>query len=211
MLLILSILASFTTNLIIIIVFGYYLLRLRAREKHIKEKEHGIDNTYHHVVDEALSQERKILSDATSEADQIITGAQYLNNTSRDEVNHAIKQLVTDIQKEGQLITQTFTSEYTGSLKQLTLQSLTEFHTVMTGMEQGLKKQIADFHTSLLPQIEKELETYKQERIKQIDQTVMNIIQKASQEIFNRSLSVGDHQNIVTDALEKAKKEGVFE
>lgn len=211
MLLTLSILVTITTDIVIVIAFTYYLLKIQKKEKTLKEKETTIDTNYHHVVDEALSKERKILDDATTEADQIITGAQYLTHASRDEVTQAIKQLVLDIEKEGHVITQTFTSEYTGSLKQLTMQSLNEFHTVMTGMEQGLKKQIADFHTSLLPQVEKELDTYKQERIKQIDQTVMNIIQKASQEIFNRSLSVGDHQNIVTEALEKAKKEGVFD
>ena len=211
MLLTLSILVSFATDLILVLAFSFYFLNLKKREKQIKEKENAIDNNYHHVVDQALSKERKILEDATNEADQIITDAQYLTHISRDEVNNAIKQLVTDIEKEGHTITQTFTSEYAGSLKQLTMQSLNEFHTVMTGMEQGLKKQIADFHQNLLPGVEKELEIYKQERMKQIDQTVMNIIQKASQEIFNRSLSVGDHQNIVTESLEKAKKEGLFD
>jgi len=66
-------------------------------------------------------------------------------------------------------------------------------------------------YNPLIPEIEKELETYKQQRMKSIDQTVMTIIQKASQEIFNKSLSAGDHQSIVIDALEKAKKEGVFD
>ena len=211
MLLTLSILITVTIDLLIVMFIGYYFLRLKSKEERIQKKEQAADTTYHHVVDEALSKERQILQDATMQADQIITDSQYLSHSSKEDVDNAIKQLVLDIQEEGKKITQTFTSEYTGSMKQLTMQSLNEFHTVMTGMEMGLKKQIADFHQNLLPDIEKELETYKQERIKHIDQTVMNIIQKASQEIFNRSLSVGDHQTIVTDALERAKKEGVFD
>ena len=211
MLLILSICFTFTTDLILLGLITYYILHLRAQEKRMLKKEHAIDENYHHVVDEALSKERKILDDATDEADQIITDANYLSDSSKKEVNQAVKDLVADISKEADTITKSFTSEYTGSLKQLTMQSLTEFHTVMTGMQTGLKQQITTFHQSMLPQIEQELQTYKQEKMKSIDQTVMSIIQKAAQEIFNKSLSVGDHQSIVTDALEKAKKEGVFD
>lgn len=211
MLLTLSLLFTIGSNILIFSLVGYYLLKLRERERALIKKEQATDENYHHVVDDAVTKERKILEDATHEADQIITGAKYISDTSQTEVNQAIKAVVSDIHKEAETITRTFTSEYTGSLKQLTMQSLTEFHTVMTGMQTGLQKQIADFHQSLLPEIQKELEIYKQERMKSIDQTVMNIIQKASQEIFNKSLSVGDHQSIVTDALEKAKKEGVFD
>ena len=211
MLLTLSLLVVIATNIVIFIIVGYYIHELRAREKKVLQKEHATDENYHHIVDEALSKERKILEDATQEADQIIAGADYISHTSKEDIDDAIKEFVAEIHKEAESITRSFTSEYSGSLKQLTLESLNEFHTVMTGMQTGLKQQIADFHTSLLPEIEKELETYKQQRMKSIDQTVMTIIQKASQEIFNKSLSAGDHQSIVIDALEKAKKEGVFD
>ena len=39
---------------------------------------------------------------------------------------------------------------------------------------------------------------------------VIAIIQKASQEILNKSLSLDDHRQLITEALEKAKNEGLF-
>jgi len=208
MLLTLSILATLAC---IFIFLAYSFISLRSREKQVEKKENAIDSNYHHVVDDALSKERKILDDATQEADQIITGAQYLTHNSKEEVHDAIRSLVADIQKEGATIAHTFTSEYTNSLNTLSGQSLAQFQTIMTTLESGLKKQIQDFHQSLLPQVEKELQEYKKARMQQIDAAVVTIVQKASQEIFNKSLPLADHQNIVIESLEKAKKEGVFD
>jgi hypothetical protein len=79
------------------------------------------------------------------------------------------------------------------------------------GLGVDLQKQIKDFHESLLPGLEKELEIYKQVRFKQADQTITEVVQKVAQEILNKSLTVSDHQAIMLEALEKAKKEGVFD
>lgn len=201
----------FATDFLIVLFALYYLFRLRSREKNIEKKEHLIDSNYHHVVDEALSKERKILDDATVEADQIITGAQYLTHSSKEEVNHAIAALVSDIQKEGGTIAKSFATEYSTALQKLSSTSLNEFQTIMLALQMDLKKQIQDFHQTLLPAIEKELDEYKKARMVQIDKAVLDIIQKASQEIFNKSISITDHQAAVIQSLEKAKKEGVFD
>jgi vacuolar-type H+-ATPase subunit H len=203
--------STIVTNIVILLFALYYSLQLRQRESRLEKKEQRVDTDYHHVVDEALSQERQILGDATTEADKIITGAQYINHNARQEIDAAIKVLVQDIQKEAATITNSFTSEYSSSLKQLTSQSLTDFQSVMKQLQLDLQQQIKTFHESLLPEVEKELESYKQTRMKAIDSGVVNIVQKASQEIFNRSLSLRDHQELLMQALEKAKKEGVFD
>lgn len=202
---------SYLTDLAILVFFGYYFLRLRQREKRVERKEHAADDSFHHVVDDALSKERQILDDATTEANQIITGAQYVNRASKDSVSAAIQSLIADIQKEEAAITHTFVSEFTASLKQITTDSLAQTQTVMGQLHTDLQKQVKEFHETLLPEVEKELETYKQERLKVIDQTVTAIVQHASQEIFNKTLSLTDHQALVTESLEKAKKEGVFD
>lgn len=207
----LFVVTTYLADFLIFIAAFYYLTKLHQREKRVERKENAIDENYHHVVDDALSKERQILTDATKEATEIISGAQALTDSSRDSINHAVKVIVSDIQKEGSAIAQAFSTEYSTSLKKLTSDSLTEFQTVMTTLQTDLKQQIHDFHDSLLPEVERELEKYKQARISQIDKTVMSITQKASQDIFNKAIPLSDHQQLVIDALEKAKKEGVFD
>jgi hypothetical protein len=202
---------TLATNILILIFLIYYIFSLRTREKKLEIQEDAVDTDYHHVVNEALNKERAILTDATSEADQIIKGANYLSNASKQEVSNAIRTLVLEIQKEGQIISQAFSSEYTSSLKGLSQQSLNEFQVIMTTLQNDLKKQINEFHITLMPQVEKELEAYKQTRLKEIDKAVTDIIQKASQDLFNKTISTTDHQNLIIQSLEKAKKEGVFD
>jgi vacuolar-type H+-ATPase subunit H len=202
---------TYVADFLVFIAAGYYLTRLHQKETRLEKKEKAIDENYHHVVDDALSKERQILTDATDEATQIISHAQSLTQASQDSVNQAVKAVVSEIHKEGTAISQAFTADYSSSLKKVTTDSLTEFQTTMTTLQTDLKKQIHEFHDSLLPEVEKELARYKQARIEQIDKTVLAITQKAAQDILNKAIPLSEHQQLVIDALEKAKKEGVFD
>lgn len=205
-------------DLVIINFAAYYLLKvhrkeknLQARETELKIKEGKIDTNYHQVVDDALTKERKILEDATAEADHIIVDAEYINKATKDAVNEALQKMTIDIQKEAFDTARTFMDSYQVSLKQLVLQSLTGFQNTVKGLENDMQQQLKEFHETLLPKMEKELEEYKQSRIGQTDQMVIRVVQKASQELLNKNLSLDDHQKLVIESLEKAKKEGVFD
>ena len=202
---------TLASSIFIFVFVFYYIITLRDREKRVEKKENAIDSDYHHVVDEALSKERKIIEDATSEADQIIKQSQFLNQSSKQEIDNAIKAVVAEIQKEGGAIANDFTKEYSISLKSLSGESLKEFQNIMNQLQADLKKQNKNFQDTLIPEIEKEIEEYKKTRMQEIDKTVNEIVQKAAQEILNKSMSLSDHQNVVIQSLEKAKKEGVFE
>ena len=62
----------------------------------------------------------------------------------------------------------------------------------------------------MLPNMEKEIEAYKQARFKEAEAMVTKIVQKVSQEVLNKAINIEDHEKLVVDALEKAKKEGIF-
>ncbi len=238
-------------GLLTIVFVSHYFFKFRAKEKKLEEKESKIDTDYHHVVDNALAKERKILDDATHEANQIITGAQYVNHASQEaasqalqkmvadiqrdasdtakSVDQALQKMVTDMHKEVLETTHEFMSSYQTSLDKLANRSLNDFQTVSKdtegdlqktlkdfqdiakGLEGDLQKQMKEFHENLLPKLEKELDEYKQNRIKEAEQTIKQVIQKASQEILNKSISLADHEKLVIDSLEKAKTEGAFE
>ena len=207
----LVLLALMIPHLILFVVFGYYMLKLRAKEKNLEVKEGKIDANYHQVVDSALSKERKILEDAIAEAGEIIAGAQYINKESRGVIAEALQKMTVDIQKEAADTAHNFTSNYQVSLRQLSLQSLAGFQEVVKSLREDLKKEIVMFHETLLPKMEKELEEYKKARLEQADKMVVRIIQSVSQELLSKTISIEDHQKLVTDALERAKKEGAFE
>lgn len=202
---------SFMLNLVIVIFVIYYLAKLRAKEKLLSQKEIKVDTNYHHIVDDALAKERKILDDATTEASEIITNAQFINSSSKQAVDHALAKMMQDIQNDTVTATRDFKSSYAASLQQIAHASLTDFQNVTKALHTDLEQQIKVFHDTLLPGLQKELDEYKSARMKQAEQTITRVVQEVAQDILNKSISFEDHQKLLTESLDKAKKEGVFE
>jgi hypothetical protein len=201
---------SIVTNLAILIIAGYYILKLKKKDEKLSRKEGRIDSSYRKIVTEALNKEKSILTNATDEADQIILDTELLKKSTEDAVNEALKKMVEEIQKESIATASSFMNEYSASLRELSTSSLTDFQNVAKGLEGDLQKQIKDFRENLLPNMEKEFAEYKLSRMKQAEETITEIIQKASLEIFNKSISIEDHHKLLIESLEKAKVEGVL-
>jgi F0F1-type ATP synthase membrane subunit b/b' len=202
---------SITADLVLFLFVGSYMMKLYAREKELEKREKKIDSEYHQVVDDALSKERKILDDATSEANQIIAETEFVSQTSKDSIDAALAQMKKDIQNETNTAAHQFRESYQHELKKLTDQSLTDFQNISKEMQDSLHKQVSEFHNTMLPALEKELEEYKQTRIKQTEQMIKGIIQKVSQQVLNKTISTDDHQKLLIDSLDKAKREGIFD
>src|SRR5258708_18402115 len=114
-------------------VFGfiwYYLWEMRGKEKVIEEERKKTDTDYHHVVDEALAKERKILDDATSEATQIISKTEFLTNESKTSLDQALQKMEGEVETEVDSASHEFTKTYSSSLQKLATQSLSEFQTI---------------------------------------------------------------------------------
>ena len=201
---------TIASDIFVFLFVIYFFVEFRTKEKEIKIREKKIDTDYHQVVDTALSRERKILDDATQEAEQIISSTKYVSEHSKSLIDQTLQTLAEDIQKHVATSGQEFNSSYQASLKQVSDQSLNEFKTVLSGMEQELQNNIKRFNEVLLPNLEKEIAEYKKARLDQAEQEVVQIVQKVSQEVFNKSLPLSDHQNLVIESFEKAKREGIF-
>ncbi len=203
--------ASYVLNLIVVIFIFYYLLKLRSKEKTVEQKENSIDTNYHHIVDEALAKERKIIDDAAAEASQIISQAQHVNTNSKQTIDQAIEKLIHDAQANTSTAAQDFKSSYAASLQQVAHASLTDFQNITKELQTDLQKQMQDFHNTLLPGMQKELEEYKKSRMQQAEQAITRVVQQVSQDVLNKAIPFEDHQKLMIAALDKAKKEGMFD
>lgn len=202
---------SLTADLVLFLFVGSYMMKLYSREKELEKREKKADTEYHQVVDDALSKERRILEDATTEANQIISETEFVSQASKDSIDAALDQMKKDIQNETQAAAHNFRTSYQHELQKLTNQSLHDFQNISKELQDALHKQVSEFHTSMLPALEKELDSYKQARIKQTEQMIKGIIQKVSQDVLSKSISLDDHQKLLIDSLDKAKREGMFD
>lgn len=201
---------TLTANLSTFIFIAYYLVTLHAREKEAEKKQKKIDSEYHHVVDEALSKERQIIGDATSEADKILMETQLLSDSSQSSVDQALAALMADLKKDSATAAETYRNAYRDSLKNITDQSLRDFQTLSQEMHAGLQKQVTAFHEAMLPTLEKELAAYKETRMQETEALIKQIVQQVTREMLSKTLSMEDHEKVLIASLEKAKQKGLF-
>jgi vacuolar-type H+-ATPase subunit H len=203
-------LISLGANVLVILFILTYFLRSGKKEKNLQTKQLQQDNEYHQVIDDAMSKEREIISDAKSEAETIIHDAKIETQQAQETIDQALAGLTDKIEQSSIDESAQMLNDYSETLKKLTATTLTDFANITRGLEGDMQKQVTEFRNTLLPNLEKELETYKALRIKQSEETISQIVKKVAQEVLNKSLSMEDHQKLVLDALDKAKAEGVF-
>jgi hypothetical protein len=73
--------------------------------------------------------------------------------------------------------------------------------------EDSLSEQISRLVTEARDEIEK----YKKDRIENIDKAVSEKVENISREVLTRAIRIEEHEELVWDALEGAKNEGLFE
>jgi F0F1-type ATP synthase membrane subunit b/b' len=211
-------LATFIADSVVIFLVVYFIGKITKREKQLEErerelakKEGKIDIDYHQIVDNALTKERKILEDAIAQAKTIIANTQYVSQNSKQIIDRALQEMVIDIKKDSDEIGRQFIDNYKYFLNKVSATSLTDFQNIAKQFGVNLDGQIREFSKTLLPNLEKEIAGYKQERLKGVDKIVEAIVQKVAQKALNKSIPVSDHNNLILEALERAKKEGIFD
>jgi len=220
---------SLCADLAVLLFVAYYFLKFNTKEKDFEKKENKADREYHEIVDDALTKERKIIDDATHAADQIITGAHYVNKETKQEVYDALQKMGIDIRKETEKVASDFLLSYQHALRGISDQSLTgykdstatlgrdlekeitQFHETTLGLQTDMQKRIKEFHEKRLTELQKELDEYKRTSLTQAHEQIANIVRDASQEVLNKSISLEEHQKLVIDAFEKAKTKGAFD
>lgn len=199
------------SDTLIFLFVGVYFWKLHRREKELEKQEKKVDAQYHQVIDNALTRERKILDDAVAQAESIIKNTQYISHSSKQTLDQTLEHMASELQNHALDTAKQFTQSYQSTLQHVSEQSLSSFQHASDGLEAGMQKQIQQFQSSLVPIMQKELDAYKQARMKEIDQQVNGVVQKVSQAVLNKSIPASDHQQLILEALEKSKQQGVFD
>lgn len=207
-----------TINLMVLSVLGFYIWslnkekkRLEKREKELIQKESLVASGYQQIIDRALNEERKIVQDTSKHATDILTNTQLVSNTSKQSLDTALQKITADIQNQANSSSSDYLTKYKSSLNEVSTKSLTDFQNYLKQFESDMQKQMKDFRSSLLPQIQNELENYKKEKFREADKKVDEVVRKVAEKVLNKTLSSEDHQKLIIDSLERARKEGVFD
>ncbi len=214
--------------IVIILVGVFYTYYLHHKEKRIKEEMRDIDKKVTSVTEEAHFRAKMIIIHAVQKAQEVLSQTEYLKN----DLTHEARQKVQDM---AETYLQSFKSD-AGEAGEAYKKTLHDIHTkfledekmISQEMQQIQKQEIESFKNTLKgnavtaggylqkkvdTEFEKakgEIENYKQEKIRQINKSIDELAMKLAREVLGKSISLEDHQKLIVEALEKAKREGLF-
>lgn len=180
------------------------------------------------IKESAQKKATEIIDDARNKALSLIVDANSLQEGSKQIVSEGIRmaslsyiaifkkvadQMFRRYQKELESLKNINIKNIENISKDITNTSLAE----LGDFRQILKQETFDSQKIVEQKIEeeyqttlKELQLYKQEKLKKLDNEIYNIIEKISTLAIRKSLSLEDHEELVIDALNKAKEEKIL-
>ncbi len=171
-----------------------------------------------HIIEKAKRKSEDLLTQSVKEAELIISQTESF----RDDLQKSLRE---DVAFQAQQFSQKY-QELLPELKEYYHKGIDEqLQTFKTSLNEltlelskSLKEQVNQIHEILKDQAQKELnviqeqiQEYKKQKLTAIDQTVKEIVKKASLKILGKAISTSDHEKLIINSLEQAKKEGIFE
>lgn len=201
---------------LIIATLAYFLYAYWKETKIIDTEEETL-SAYQRIIRQAHQQARDIIKQASSQAKHILTDTQFIKS-------HAAKELDRDMAKEAAAILQS----YQEALEQVTQEAVAEMKNAANSINQvgtnevdayreSLKKELVVHKDALdkmvadeFAKARSEVEAYKKDQMGKVDKAVSKVVVTIVEKVLGRMISTEDHEELVLQALEQAKKDGLF-
>lgn len=202
--------------------------RIFKKEEEFEKKEENVLKDYNAVLHRARRKARDILTRATDESVRIYRQTDMTNEKIIEELDHILQESVVSHIKSFNHVSETFITEYKQAMTTMQEELI---HSSQTKIERAQKESDETLNTytsslqkkfGSLPEsfekkiqetfstIDKQAEEYKKMQLKKIDDSIGTIVMDTYQEILSKNITLSVHTDLVVEALEKAKKEGIF-
>jgi hypothetical protein len=169
------------------------------------------------IIDEANNQAMDIISKAT------LTAA-TASDSFKDNLSHTSSAQIKEFEKA----TSDFTALYFQVLQDLKTKNIEVFQNLSKDIETNTVDEIKGFKESMqklttLSQneikkkidadyeiIKTEIENHRKERMQRVDSEIYGLLEKISKLVLGKALSLSEHEDLIKESVEKAKKEGIF-
>ena len=205
---------------------SYYqvLRKMILREKRYDELFRDVDEKGIDLLENARKKSAGIIEEATQKAQEIINQSQSLNNDSRKMLDEALESMIKYQISFFEKASQDFLEEYKKELNSLRNRTVEIASSASKDIEADTLKEVDDYEKILQKEtidsqkivegkieedysrIQKEVSQYKDQMLKKIDEEIYGILETVSKEAIGKSISLTQHEELIIDALEKAKK-----
>jgi len=213
-----------------ILTAGFLLIRsIYKKEKEFEKKREVEFADYDKVLSEAHIKAEHIVQDASEEATKLSREGDEFTKHVNQNLDTAFEEI---IKKNLDLLTsssQDFFTSYQSYLQSVKGKYEQELDTLITktqalteqdflrlqeeirqrtsSSQNGLSKQMEDEFTKT----QMEIHEYKKHKLREVNDSIEKLIMKVAEEVLGQTISFAQHQQLILDAFEKAKKEGMFD
>jgi vacuolar-type H+-ATPase subunit H len=202
--------------ILLVVVISLYLATVK---KYFNLKEGKLEETDPQVLlRQAQEKAQKILNEAQQDARETIANAKTYLDVNQNLVSKELQNATQIYAKKYEqilLATQDQILKMIRTIPEDTKKSLlTEINTIRSRMEEEVNKatqEAKSLVTGAYKRAEIEVDEYKNERMRQIDESIVMILKEVARKVLAKEISQEEHEKLVIKALEEAKRQGVFE
>jgi len=205
-----------------------YLLYRYNRDRYGESAYEDIYKNRAKIIEEAREKANKILSDAENRANEIIYNSEYIKTDFVKNLESSLATLENSALKVFKDTSSEFYTKYKELLDRENKENLEKIHQTFDAIKKISEAQLEEFSknlkkesldsqvfisTKIQEQIEamnKEIEEYKEKYLSLINQSISSLIEKVAERVIGRSLTTQDHEKLVLEAFEEAKKDTVL-
>ncbi len=208
-----------------IAVFIYSILK---KEHEFQEKEKETFQQYKRILKKAHTQARSLLETTSAASQELWTETKATNEDLTENLDKVLQTMaqkhIETMSKQAQLLQNDYKNKVTqmqNQIDQNTEQMIQNAQKDITGQVAQFSQVLIKNATSseetinkktqeLLLAVENEITEYKKQRLAKIEADVSQIVQKTYQEVLHTSIPEDIQQQLILEALEKAKQEGIL-
>lgn len=209
-----------------IALFIYTVLK---KEHEFQEKQKRTFTEYEDIIKKAHDEAKQLLEKTMSASQHLLTEAKSTNENMEKDFDKVLQTIaqrqIEALNKEAGVMNKGYQDKV--SRMESTIDQNTQ--AMIQGAESTLQNQLTNFtqtlmaHTTkseqmvnektqeLLTEVQEQVELYKQEKMAKVDQAILELIQKTYKDILSKSIPPNIHKELILEALEKTKKEGLFD
>lgn len=207
---------------LILLLIGVVVSYLRLIKKFYQRRDEDVDPAKILKIAQAkssqmLEEANNVLTQAHKKAAEVISSAREHLTENEAQIDKALGKATQVYAEKYQNMLNITQSESIKVFQNLPSKLESAFHTEiekifsnLSGQVQAAQDDASEIVRKAYLEVEKEVEEYKKQRMKQVDDSLILILENIARKVLAKEITPEEHEKLVMKALQEAKKQGLF-
>lgn len=208
--------------------FIYSIIELKRLHKKLKRNRHQEDKRWKEIEEKAQKDYQQVLAAANDKAEEIIQNSTRVSFDISTSLRQSVDNALATHKQTIEETSLTLTNKYSGELEEINKHNIQLLINVYKDIEMNAKTQFEEYQKVLQQQtfeaekqaklrieeqyakLQKELEVIRQNKIAELGEKVNKLVLTIAKDVIGKSLDSSTQATLITQSLDKAKKEGAI-